>query len=178
MTISRHDLKPDAGSNARGGLSTRMLDFADIPAMMALAYDSAVESGVAERYCARHSRAHFAGLLIRGVGIGVCDGSDVIGLALFAPIDAGFAVLEDMESAHIFIRSDRRSIEVARMMFRAIRRLAQETGHTLLVHQVAYFDALSGRRTQTERVERLYKRMRLDGSYGITYVCRPEPDEI
>lgn len=155
------------------GLTTRLLDSGDLAGLMTLSRESAAEAGVLEHYCANHNRAHLEGLLERGTGIGVCEGAHLIGAALFTQIDTGIALLDDMESAHIFVRPGCRGLHVARALFRAIRQFSEATGRTMLVHQVSYWDALAGRKIQTGRVEKLYKRMIGDGSYGITYVCRP-----
>ncbi len=158
------------------GLSSRMLDLDDVPALMSLSYDSAVEMKVPHLYCPEHNHDHLAAILERGVSFGVCDVEDrskLCAAAMFVPIDAGIAMLKDFESAHVFIRPDCRSLAVVRVLFGAVRRYSNETGRTLLVHQVSYFDALAGRTTQTERVQRLYRWLDMDGSYGITFACRP-----
>lgn len=154
-------------------LSTRKLNVADLPALIELARLSAVEAGVSHRYSAQHTEAHLSNILANGVAIGVCIRGKLIGVAMFTRIDAGFALLDELESAHIFIHTDYRSPRVAKSLFEAIHQLADATGRPVLLHQVAYFDMLAGRKEQTERVEKLYKRMKFDGPYGITYVCRP-----
>lgn len=158
-------------------ITTRLLHEGDVPALMALTYDFTLEFGVASRYDAEHNAEHMSDVLERGIGIGVCEHGKVVGAALFVPIDTGYEVPKDaMETAHVVVHRNNRSMNVVRALFMAVRRLANATGLKLLMHQISYPSALSGSKVQTERVEQLYKYFVRDGSYGITYVCRPDSD--
>ena len=153
---------------------TKLADMTHLNNVLALMGDSARELGEEHLVDPEHSRAHAEALLRRGTSILLLEQGAVIGAAMFTRIDAGYALLEHLETAHLYILRDRRSIRAVRALFEAIRAFADTHRLTLLLHQVSYAAALVGRKTDTERVETLYKYFKFDGPYGITYVCRPK----
>ena len=154
-------------------LRVRRATIDDIDALIALALDSAQEHGALKSFDKEHARAHMEDILRRGIIYAAVVGDDLIGAAMLTPIDTSFCFLEDLESQHLFLRADRRGYHVVSAILRRVKSHARDHGISILMHQVAYHAALAGDKRQTQRVERLYKRFGFDGSYGITYVCRP-----
>ena len=147
----------------------------DGPALLALACDSAREAGALSLYDEEHARAHLANLLDRGVTFVACAGDQVIGAAMFTRIDAGIALLRDYESAHIFIDSRHRSIRIFLDLVDAIRRFGREKQVVMLFHGIHYLDAIRGSKEHVDRLGKLYRFAKMEGTYGITYACRPDP---
>lgn len=142
--------------------------------LVRLAKESAHEVGAIDIFDEEHCRNHFKELMESGVFFLLSDGDDIIGAALFTQIDAGFATLKHFESQHIFVEARRRAMPLLRQLIEAIQQYARDNQVVMLVHQVAYFDALEGNKKQTKRVENLYRHFDMDGSFGITYAIRPE----
>lgn len=172
----------DGGNGAEAGacgltkkpsLYVRRASMDDIASIVALALESAQEQGALHTFKKDHAQAHMEDLLRRGIIYAAFMGDELIGAVMLAPIDTGFSFLPDLESHHLFLRADRRGYHVVNALKNRVQDHADEHGINVLFHQVAYFAALSGDKTHTQRVEKLYKRFKFDGSYGITYVCRP-----
>ncbi len=159
-------------------IEIRMTARTDAEALVRLSRESAIESGALHLFEEGHSREHLTDLLERGVGFAAVEDGEVIGVALFTPIDTGFARLQDLESQHIYVRPDRRSMRLVRKLFGAVQEYADANQHTILLHQVAYFSALNGQTTETKRVGALYKYFEFEGSFGATYVCRPKAKKV
>lgn len=155
-------------------LNVRYAALADIPALMALSRNSAQETGTLDIYDEARNRTHLTDLLTRGVGFVVCIDKDLIGAALLTPIETESAVLKHLESAHLFVRTDSRSMPVVRALLRAIGKHCTREDIVALMHQVSYTAAIEGRTTETRRVGTLFKRLFGGNSYGVTYVIRPD----
>ena len=164
---------PNSQISSDKHLVVRRANLKDVPALMELSYDSARESGVIEQYDAVHNREHLTTVLTRGVSFVACEDGEVIGSVLFVPIDTGYSLLKHMESAHLYVRSGRRSMPVVRAIIQAVKDYSTANNVVMFLHQVSYPAAIAGQRAQTRRVGALYKYFNLEGSYGASHVVRP-----
>ena len=156
-------------------ITTRLADATiDLDSLVGLARDSACEQGMSEIFDEAHTRAHLTELLTKGIGFVACIDEVVIGTILLTPIETGFAILRHVESAHLMMDPRKRTMPAVRALIRTVRKYCTEHDIVALIHMVGYGAAIAGRKDDARRVDALYKMLIGDGTYGITYVIRPD----
>lgn len=143
----------------------------DIPGLVECSRLAAQEAGPQwlERFNQAHAERHMSRLVIDGHCFIAKRLISVIGLIACSRIDTGFAFLEDLETAHIYVRPEERKSLAIFMLFDAVEEFACHRGIKVLFHQVDYTSVIDGRKGNTARVETLFKRRRYEGPIDIVY---------
>lgn len=139
--------------------------------LVSLAHAAAIESKCEEIFNKAHATRHMQRILDHGIAFIALQDDCVIGTITAAPIDAGFAMLADFETTHVFYRPECRSYVAIAGLFNYAASYARERGLSILFSQCDYRAAVAGHDGNSKRVEKLYKMLGLKGPVGIVYAA-------
>ena len=127
------------------------------------------ETGCEAIFDDAHCDRHVQRILDTGIAFLLRKGSEVIGMVLCHRIDAGFAMLEDIETSHTYIVAHERSYVATAALLKAVERHADEQGVAVLFSQCDYRSAVAGDPGNSARVQKLYALRGYRGPIGVVY---------
>lgn len=128
-----------------------------------------IETGCAGLYDDEHCDAHVQNLIDQGVSFILRKSADAIGMVTCHRIDAGYAVLADLETTHTYVVSEERSYVAISALLKAVEQHAENEGVAILFSQCDYRSAVVGNPGNSERVQKLYKLRGYRGPVGVIY---------
>ncbi|WP_439543379.1 hypothetical protein [Hyphomicrobium sp.] len=130
-----------------------------------------IETGCATLYDDDHCAAHVQKLIDAGVSFLLRKNGQAIGMVTCHAIDAGYALLADLETTHTYVIAEERSYVAISTLLKCVEEHAENKGVAVLFSQCDYRSAVLGNPGNSERVQKLYKLRGYRGPIGVIYAA-------
>ncbi len=128
-----------------------------------------IETGCAALYDDDHCGDHVAKLIQAGLGFILRKEGNPIGMITCHRIDAGYAMLADLETTHTYVIAEERSYIAISALLKFVEEHAVREGVGVLFSQCDFRTAVVGDPGNSERVQKLYKLRGYRGPIGVIY---------